>query len=52
MDDRKIMLLITLATVAVNCIFAFTGVTSSLSCTVGKVGKAIQATALAATLDH
>lgn len=51
MDPRLITLCVALVTVCANLIFALTGVTHSLSCTVARAGHYMTATALAAMRD-
>lgn len=48
MDQRTAALYVALATVFANLVFALTGVTQSVSCTVGQAAEHLQASALAA----
>ena len=51
-DNKLVILIVSLVTALVNVLFALTGVTGSLSCTVGQVASHLQAAALAATIDR
>lgn len=48
MDAKLVSLLVVLGTVCVNLALYFTGASSSLNCTVGRVGESLTATAHAA----
>lgn len=48
MSNKVIVLLITLASVCVNLVFAFTGVTSTVTCSLSNVAEHIQEVAHAA----
>lgn len=52
MDQRKIALLVTLATVLTNCVLIFSGATESISCEVKHTATELTATAYAAFAER
>lgn len=50
MDQKKLPLLIGLLTICINLIFAYTGVTDTVSCKLAEVGHGLVAGAAAAEL--